>query len=144
DRERACAEQIAANLARRAFRRPVSQADLDRLMPFYEQGRAGTGGFDEGVELMVTAVLASPDFLYREVAPRGTAGESSYALGGVELASRLSFFLWGQGPDEALLAAATDGTLSQPGVLDGQVKRMLADPRAEVLVNEFAMKWLNV
>ena len=69
DRERACAEQITTDLARRAFRRPVDQADLDRLMPFYEEGRGGPGGFDEGIELMVTAVLASPDFLYRAIAP---------------------------------------------------------------------------
>src|SRR5881394_185344 len=144
DRERACAEQIARNLARRAFRRPVSQADLDRLMPFYEQGRAGAGGFDEGVELMVTAVLASPDFLYRSIAPRGAAGADAYALDDSELASRLSVFLWGQGPDDTLLDLAAAAKLSRPEVLDAQVKRLLADPRAEVLVDEFALRWLHV
>ena len=143
DRERACAEQIARNLARRAFRRPVAQADMDRLMPFYEQGRAGAGGFDEGVELLVTAVLASPDFLYRSIAPRGGAGDA-YALDDAELASRLSFFLWGQGPDDALLDLAGAGKLSRPDILDAQVKRLLADPRADVLVDEFALRWLHV
>ncbi len=144
DRERACAEQITSHLARLAFRRPVSQADLDRLMPFYEQGRKGPGGFDEGIELMVTAVLASPDFLYRAVAPRGGVGGGAYALADSELASRLSFFLWGQGPDDALLGLAAAGKLSQPGVLDEQVRRMLKDPRAAVLVDEFALRWLHV
>ncbi len=144
ERERGCAEQIATNLARRAFRRPVTQADLDRLMPFYEEGRAGAGGFDEGVELLVTAVLASPDFLYRAVAPRAAAGKHSYALDDLELASRLSFFLWGQGPDDELLALGAEGRLTQPAVLDAQVQRMLKDPRAAVLVNEFALRWLTV
>ena len=142
DRERACAEQITRNLARRAFRRPVSQADLDRLMPFYEEGRAG--GFDEGIELMATAVLASPDFLYRSIAPRGGAGAGAYALDDAELASRLSFFLWGQGPDDTLLDLAATAKLSHSETLDAQVKRLLADPRADVLVDEFALRWLHV
>jgi hypothetical protein len=143
DRERACAEQITSHLARLAFRRPVSQADLDRLMPFYEEGRKGPGGFDEGIELMVTGVLASPDFLYRTVAPRG-GSSGAYALADTELASRLSFFLWGEGPDETLLGLAAAGKLSQQNVLDEQVRRMLGDPRAAVLVDEFALRWLHV
>ncbi len=144
DRELACAQQITSHLARLAFRRPVSQADLDRLMPFYEEGRKGSGGFDEGIELMVTAVLASPDFLYRAVAPRGGPSGGSYALADAELASRLSFFLWGQGPDDTLLGLAAAGRLSQQDVLDEQVRRMLKDPRAAVLVDEFALRWLHV
>ena len=144
DRERACVTQIITNLARRAFRRPVTEADLDRLMPFYEEGRSGPGGFDEGIELMVTAVLASPDFLYRAIRPRSDQGGGAYALSDLELASRLSFFLWGSGPDDTLLEAATEKRLSSPEVLDAQVQRMLADPRAAVLVTDFAMKWLNV
>jgi hypothetical protein len=144
DRERPCAEQITATLARRAFRRPIDQADLDRLMPFYEEGRRGPGGFDEGIELMVTAVLASPDFLYRVVAPRAAEAGDRFALSDLELASRLSFFLWSQGPDDVLLDRAEAGSLSSPSVLDGEVRRMLADPRANVLVREFAMHWLNV
>ena len=144
ERERTCAEQIAVDLARRAFRRPIGQADLDRLMPFYEEGRRGPGGFDEGIELLVTAVLASPDFLYRTIAPPAAPEADRYALDDFELASRLSFFLWSQVPDEELLGLASAGELSLPEVLDAQVKRMLADPRAEVLVNEFALRWLNV
>ena len=144
DRERSCAEQIAATLARRAFRRPVDQADLDRLMPFYEEGRRGPGGFDEGVELLVTAVLASPDFLYRAVAPRAAEAGDRFALSDLELASRLSFFLWSQGPDDELLKLAETGKLRSPAVLETEVRRMLADPRAGVLVREFAMHWLNV
>src|SRR5690606_37021495 len=112
ERERACAEQIAVDLARRAFRRPVSQADLDRLMPFFEEGRRGPGGFDEGIELLVTAVLASPDFLYRTIAPRDEES-GRYALDGFELASRLSFFIWSQGPDDELLRLAAAGELSR-------------------------------
>jgi hypothetical protein len=144
ERERACAEQITAALARRAFRRPVTQSDLDRLMPFYEEGRRGPGGFDEGIELMVTAVLASPDFLYRAVVPRAPATDGRYALSDLELASRLSFFLWSQGADDELLALAEAGTLANPKVLESQVRRMLVDPRSAVLVREFAMRWLNV
>jgi mono/diheme cytochrome c family protein len=144
ERERECAEQIAASLARRAFRRPVEQADLDRLLPFYEEGRSGPGGFDEGIEVMVTAVLSSPDFLYRAVAPREAEGGDRYALDDFELASRLVFFLWGQGPDDELLGLAAEGKLSRTEVLDAQVERMLADPRAEVLVSNFALSWLNV
>ena len=144
ERERACAEQITANLVERAFRRPVEQADLDRLMPFYEEGRLGAGGFDEGIELMVTAVLASPDFLYRFIAPPGSDAKDRYALSELELASRLAFFLWSQGPDDELLRLAAEGRLSRPEVLDAQVMRMLADPRAEVLVTDFALSWLNV
>ena len=93
---------------------------------------------------MTTAVLASPDFLYRSIAPRDAAGGDSYELSAFELASRLSFFLWSQGPDDELLKLAASGELAQPAVLDAQVKRMLADPRAEVLVTNFALHWLDV
>jgi hypothetical protein len=144
ERERECAEQIAVNLARRAFRRPIGEQDLDRLMPFYEEGRSGPGGFDEGIELLVTAVLASPDFLYRAIAPRADGAAEGYALDDFELASRLSFFLWSQAPDDELLDLAAAGELSGPAVLDAQVKRMLGDARAHVLVDEFALRWLNV
>jgi len=144
ERERACAEQITARLAERAYRRPIEQADLDRLMPFYEEGRQGPGGFDEGIEVMVTALLASPDFLYRFIAPPKDPTKDRYALDDFELASRLAFFLWAQGPDDELLKLAAEGKLSRPEVLDAQVMRMLADPRAEVLVDDFALRWLNV
>ena len=142
--ERACAERIAANLARRAFRRPVTQEDIDRLMPFYEEGRKGPGGFDAGVEQLVTAVLASPDFLYRIVEPPAGAGGEPFPLDDLELASRLSFFLWSRGPDDELLAAAAAGELGDEEALAAQVRRMLRDPRAETLVTDFALRWLNL
>ena len=118
ERERECAVEITANLARRAFRRPVSQADLDRLMPFFEEGRKGPGGFDEGIEVMTAAVLSSPDFLYRAIAPtRPTPSAASQELNAFELASRLSFFIWSQGPDDELLKLAESGELAKPSVL---------------------------
>jgi hypothetical protein len=144
ERERECATEITANLARRAFRRPVSQADLDRLLPFYDEGRKGAGGFDEGIELMTAAVLSSPDFLYRAIAPTSDPNAASQELRPFELASRLSFFLWSQGPDDELLKLAESGELENERVLLAQVERMLADERAEVLVTSFAEGWLGV
>jgi hypothetical protein len=144
ERERECAVEIAANLARRAYRRPVSQGDLDRLLPFYEEGRRGAGGFDEGIELLTAAVLSSPDFLYRAIAPTADPAAESQELNAFELGSRLSFFIWSQGPDDELLALAESGALHQPQVLEAQVERMLADPRAAVLVTSFAEGWLSV
>jgi mono/diheme cytochrome c family protein len=143
-RERECAQQITASLARRAFRRPVSQSDVDRLMAFFDEGRKGAGGFDEGIEVMTTAVLSSPDFLYRSIAPAKDADASSHELSPLELASRLSFFLWSQGPDDELLKLAESGELKNPSALGSQVARMLKDPRAEVLVTSFAEGWLRV
>jgi hypothetical protein len=143
--ERACAERITADLAGRAFRRPVTKEDIAGLMAFYDAGREGSGGFDAGIEQMVTAVLVSPDFLYRGIArPKTTQDAKFYALSDRELASRLSFFLWNRGPDDELLKLANAGELRRPGVLDAQVRRMLADPRAETLVTDFALRWLNV
>ncbi len=143
--ERGCAQRIAATLARRAFRRPVDQGDIDRLMPFFDAGRKTGGNFDTGVEQLVTAVLASPDFLYRGIAPpAGALPGGAFALSDLELASRLSFFLWSQGPDDELLKLATDGKLHGESVLRHQVARMLADPRAKSLVTGFALRWLNV
>src|SRR5688572_15619246 len=141
--ERPCAERIAKTLATRAFRRPVEADDVERLMPFYENGRS-LGTFDTGVEQLVTAVLASPDFLYRAIAPpTGDHGET-FALDDFELASRLSFFLWSQGPDDELLELAAAGKLRDDDVIEEQVERMLADPRARSLVTGFALRWLNV
>ena len=144
ERERECAERIVAELAERAFRRPVTQEDLGRIMPFYEEGRLGRGGFDEGIELAATAVLASPDFLYRTIHPSEAVTERNYELDDYELASRISFFLWSQGPDEELLALAEAGELSKDEILETQVQRMLTDPRADVLVTNFALAWLNL
>lgn len=143
--EAACAKQIAETLARRAFRRPVTADDVARLMPFYEAGRKNGGTFDDGIEQVVAAVLASPDFLFRAIEPpKGTAPHTEFALTDLELASRLSFFLWNTGPDDELLALAASGGLTKPGAMEKQVRRMLADPKASSLVTSFAMKWLNL
>jgi hypothetical protein len=145
EEERACARRITENLARHAFRRPVDQADIDSLLPFYEMGRKEPGGFDAGVRQVVTAVLSSPDFLYRAILPAKTSPDSpTHALSDIELASRLSFFLWSRGPDDDLIATAAAGHLSKPEAMEKQVRRMLADRRAATLVSSFAMKWLNV
>ena len=118
-------------------------------MPFYEIGRKNGGSFDFGIEQVVTAVLSSPEFLYRSirgtVPARATAtADSELPLTDLELASRLSFFLWNAGPDDELQTLAAAGGLTKPGVLEKQVKRMMADPKASSLVSSFAMKWLNI
>src|SRR5215510_104081 len=155
--EAPCAKQIAETLARRAFRRPATEADLASLMAFYEAGRKEKD-FDRGVERLVAAVLASPEFLYRAIQgqqaaaerkpdraqPQVTAKAGEVALTEYELATRLSYFLWNAGPDEELFKLAATKELSKPAVLDAQVKRMLADPRAASLATNFAMKWLGL
>jgi hypothetical protein len=143
--ESPCAKQIAENLARRAFRRPTTEADLAFLMPFYEAGRKERD-FDRGVERLVGAVLASPEFLYRAIRGQqtATANAGEVALTEYELATRLSYFLWNTGPDDELFNLAASKDLSKPAVLDAQVKRMLADPRATSLATNFAMKWLGL
>jgi mono/diheme cytochrome c family protein len=142
--EQSCAKQIAANLAKRAFRRPVTDADVAKLMPFYEIGRKEGGHFDHGIERLIAAVLVSPEFLYRAITgPQATKAATEFALTDLELASRLSFFLWNAAPDDELLNLAINNGLTKPGVLDAQVKRMLNDPRASSLVS-FAMKWLSL
>jgi hypothetical protein len=141
--ETACAKQIAQNLAHRAYRRPVTEADTSRLMNFYNEGRLEKGTFDQGITEVVAAVLASPDFLFRAIpTPRNVSKE--FGLSDLELASRLSFFIWNTGPDAELLKLAETNQLSKPGALEAQVKRMMADPKAESLVTGFAMKWLNL
>jgi cytochrome c5 len=140
--ERPCAEKIARHLATQAFRRPATDTDVKWLMKFYEAGRSQPGGFDTGVTELITAVLSSPDFLYRAISTPTQAGESR-PLNDLELASRLSFFLWNQGPDAELLQLANQKQLANPGVLDAQVARMLKDPRAQSLVSDFAFSWLN-
>jgi hypothetical protein len=143
--EEPCARRIAENLTRRAYRRPVNAADVDHLMPLFAAGRKQAGNFDGGVEQLVAGVLASPDYLYRAILPPAdsTPGDV-YELSDLELASRLSFFLWSDGPDDELLSVAASGKLSDPKVYEAQVRRMLADPRAAALVTGFAMRWLNV
>jgi mono/diheme cytochrome c family protein len=141
--ERACAEQIALSLAGRAYRRPVDASDVSRLMPFYQLGRQNNGSFDDGVRYLVTAVLSSPDFLYRAVAPPKDA-DRYRPLSDLELATRLSFFLWSQGPDESLMKVALSGKLHDPEQLKAQTARMMADPRGAALVDGFAMRWFNL
>jgi hypothetical protein len=141
--EARCARQIAENLARRAFRRPVTEAEASRLMPFYEAGRK-EGDFDRGIERLVAAVLVSPDFLYRRIQGQQPATDTVRALTDYELAARLSFFLWNAGPDEELFKLAASGRLRTPAVLNAQVTRMLASPKASSLVSNFAMKWLGL
>jgi mono/diheme cytochrome c family protein len=137
--ERSCARRIAGTLARRAFRRPVTEADIDSLMPHFEAGR--TRGFDAGIEQVVAAVLVSPDFLFRSIrTPTGAATP----LTDLELATRLSFFLWSQGPDDVLLDVAASGKLKTPAALQAQALRMLKDRRASSLVRNFALKWLDL
>ena len=160
--DRACARRIASTLARRAFRRPVTAAEVESLMAHFDTGRKGLaspkpspegglaspkppgeGGFDAGVEHVVAAVLASPDFLFRAIRGGGD-GSTAVPLTDLELASRLSFFLWSQGPDDPLLDAAVAGTLRTPATLRAQAQRLLGDPRARRLVRNFALKWLDV
>ena len=139
--ETACARRIVENLARRAFRRPVTDADVAPLMAFYKAGHA-TGGFDAGVRDAVSAILASPHFLYR--VESGDAAGGTRTLTDLELASRLSFFLWSSLPDDELLTLASASRLRRPEVLAAQVTRMLADPRAKSLSEDFAFQWLQL
>lgn len=142
--ERACAEQILGSLARKAFRRPITALDLDGAMEFYAQGRE-TGSFDDGIQKGIMAILASPNFLYRaHTPPEGTRPGDVFAINDMDLASRLSFFLWSQGPDEQLIQQALNRRLSDPTVLSAEVQRMLADPKAHTLVTNFAFQWLHV
>jgi len=142
--ETACASRILSNLARQAFRRPVTSQDLAPLLQFYNEGRK-TGTFEGGIENALVAMLASSKFLYRvEPPPAGVNPGSTYRLNKNELASRLSFFLWSSIPDEELLAVAEQGKLSDPAVLEHQVRRMLADPRAQTLTTNFAFEWLKI
>jgi hypothetical protein len=140
----ASAKKILSALMRRAYRRPVTDADLAGPMRLFREARAGSD-FDGGIESALSAVLVSPEFLFRiERDPAGIPSRTPYRISDLELASRLSFFLWSSIPDDALLAAAAAGTLHQPAVLERQARRMLADPRSAALVNNFAAQWLRL
>ncbi len=142
--EEACAESILTQLARQAFRRPASPEDLESLMNFYREGYED-GGFEIGVRLGLQAVLAKPEFVFRfERLPAGIGPGETYRVSDLELASRLSFFLWSSGPDDELITIAAAGRLREPGVIEQQVKRMLADPRSEMLSTSFAGQWLQL
>jgi len=142
DQEEACAERILSNLMRRAFRRPVSDEDLLQPMEFYKKHRA-QGGFEAGIEAALSAILVSPEFLFRvEEDPADVPADTAYTIPDLQLASRLSFFLWSSIPDEELLDLAIRGELSKGETLTKQTRRMLADPRAHSLVSNFADQWL--
>ena len=142
--EEACARRILSTLMRRAYRRPVTDADLQKPMEFYREARA-EGDFDAGIEMALSAVLVNPQFLFRiEPDPPGVAPNSAYRIPDIQLASRLSFFLWSSIPDDELLDLAERGELSKPEVLERQVRRMLADPRSRSLVSNFAGQWLHL
>ncbi|MXZ39829.1 MAG: DUF1592 domain-containing protein [Holophagales bacterium] len=139
-----CAREILANVMRRAYRRPVTGEDVRGPFALYEQARA-EDGFEAGIEMGLAAVLVSPEFLFRiERDPAGVEPGAPYRVSDVELASRLAFFLWSSIPDDELLELASAGRLSEPDVLEQQVERMLADPRAENLVTNFAAQWLHL
>src|SRR6266550_5306955 len=140
--QQACAKKIVSNLAHHAYRRPVSDGETAQLVALYNEG-ARNGGFESGVRLALQKILVSPEFLFRaEVDPPRAAPGTVYKISDIELASRLSFFLWSSIPDDQLLTVAESGRLSDPSVLQGQVKRMLADPRSQALVKNFAGQWL--
>src|SRR5579871_19187 len=142
--ETACASRILSNLARKAFRRPATPQDMAPLMQFYNQGRKA-GTFETGIENAMVAMLASAKFLYRVEPPPADAKPGAvYRLSDIELASRLSFFLWSTIPDDELLSVAEQGKLSDTKTLEQQIRRMLADPRSKTLTTNFAFEWLKV
>ena len=139
-----CATRIITTLANKAYRRPATQSDIDGLLKFYT-GERTKNGFEAGIRTALQAMLASPHFIFRLEEPPATArAGQSYRINDVDLASRLSFFLWGTGPDDQLIAAATKGALSTPEGIEQQTRRMLADPRASALSSRFASQWLRL
>ena len=147
DDERPCAREILSRFARRAYRRPVTEGDLATLFEFFDSSRRDGGSFDSGIQFALERLLVDPDFLlrvHREPA-RLPSGQAVYPLSDLEVASRLSFFLWSSIPDDELLSLAEQGRLREPAVLEQQTRRLLADPRAtEALVDDFAAQWLNL
>ena len=145
--ERMCASEIIQAVARRAFRRPVTSDEIESLLIFFDAGRRDGQSFDSGIQFALERILVDPDFLlrvYRDPVDAESA-QSPYELSDIELASRLSFFLWSSIPDERLLALAERGELSDPSTLEAETRRLLADPRStETLVNDFAAQWLNL
>ncbi|HLF13189.1 MAG TPA: DUF1592 domain-containing protein [Gammaproteobacteria bacterium] len=140
--EAACAATVLATLARRAYRRPVTGADLEPLLAFYRDGRS-RGGFDDGIQLALKRLLVAPEFLFRiERDPDDVAPSTPYRISDLELASRLSFFLWSSIPDDELLKVAEQGKLREPGEIERQLQRMIADARADAFVENFAGQWL--
>jgi hypothetical protein len=147
DDEAACAKKILSTLARRAYRRSVTEEDLEPLLNFYKAGQSD-GGFEEGIRRALEAILVGPEFLFRierdPVPQRGIVPGTAYPVSDIELASRLSFFLWSSIPDDELLDVSERGKMRDPGVLEQQVRRMLRDPRSQALVSNFAAEWLSL
>ncbi|HUK36040.1 MAG TPA: DUF1592 domain-containing protein, partial [Vicinamibacterales bacterium] len=142
--ETGCAEKILSTLARRAYRGPVSAVDMQRVMQIYQDGRKG-GTFESGIEAALVRILAAPRFVFRvERDPANVAPGTLYRLSDVELASRLSFFLWSSIPDDELLSVAEQGKLHDAAVFDAQVRRMLADPKSQAIIDNFAGQWLQL
>jgi mono/diheme cytochrome c family protein len=142
--EELCARQIITSLATRAYRRPVSAEDVNELLQYYQDG-VKEEGFEGGIRSAITGLLASPFFLYRgERVPEGVPIGATYPISDLELASKLSFFLWNTIPDDELLQLGIDGTLGEPAALDRQVRRMLADPRSVTLASNFVHQWLDM
>lgn len=140
-----CVNKILTSLARRAYRRPVTAADLQTLLSFYGEGRKQGGGLESGIERALERILVDPEFLFRaEREPAGIAPDTNYRISDLELASRMSFFLWSSIPDDELLDVAARGRLKDPAVLERQVRRMLADPRAAALSSNFLGQWFQV
>jgi hypothetical protein len=140
-----CADQILSTVAKRAFRRPVTRVDVEAPLAFYSEERTAGGNFDAGIRAGLARILASPSFLFRaEQDPTGIAPGTPHRVSELELASRLSFFLWSSIPDDDQLNLAIAGRLRAPGVLDAQVKRMIADPRADALMAAFTGQWLQL
>jgi mono/diheme cytochrome c family protein len=142
--EAACARQILSTLARRAYRRPVNAADTETLMGFYQRGRNTNGSFDNGIEMALRRVLADPEFIFRkETEPANVKPGQKYRISDLELASRLSFFLWSSIPDDPLLTLASQNKLRDAAVLEQQVKRMLADPKSDQMIVNITGQWLG-
>ena len=139
-----CAKQIIASLARQAYRRPILDADTEDLLSIYQKGR-NKGDFEAGIRTVIEAILSDPEFVFRfEHTPNGVAPGSNYRISDLELASRLSYFLWSSAPDDELVTIASEGKLKDPQVLEREVRRMLADPKSEALSKVFAAEWLHL
>ena len=144
DEETKCARQITRTLVTKAFRRPATEEDIDIMMDFFDAGRDEGGSFDHGIEAVVQRVITDPEFIYRaEIEPEDVPPGTPYRISDLELASRLSFFLWSSIPDEELIRLGAENRLHKRDVLEKQVKRMLADPRAQAFVENFTGQWLN-
>ena len=139
-----CAKKVIARLARLAYRRPATDSDIEDLLSLFQKGR-NQGNFDSGIQAVVQTILSDPEFVFRvERVPRNLAGGASYRISDLELASRLSFFLWSSAPDDALINLASQNQLHEPATLEQQVRRMLADPKSEALATVFAAQWLHL